>query len=138
MKPVALRALLIEDNPTDVLLLTHALEAVEQTTFTIEHATRLADGLARIAAADPPFDCILLDLSLPDETGLRTVQRAYEAAPHIPIVILTGLDDHELPFKAIRAGAQDYVTKETVDGPTLEHAILCALQRQQILNQPGD
>lgn len=129
MKPLDLHLLLIEDNTTDALLLAQYLQEADRATFTLTHVQRLGEGLEALTAGS--FDAILLDLSLPDESGMDTLHRVYQAAPETPIVVLTGMDDQELPFQALRAGAQDFVTKETMAEPALEHALLCAVQRHR-------
>src|SRR5919206_605198 len=88
------RVLLIEDNPGDVRLLREALLEAGTRKFSLTVAERLEEGLTRLSEKD--FDVVLLDLSLPDAEGLDTVTRAHEAAPQVPIVVLTGTDDEEL------------------------------------------
>jgi DNA-binding NarL/FixJ family response regulator len=54
-------------------------------------------------------DILLLDMGLPDEHGLGAVPRAGCAAPSVPIIVLTGLDDEALAAEAMKEGAQDYL-----------------------------
>ena len=64
-----------------------------------------------------PVDIILLDLGLPDAQGLGAVRRAHVAAPRIPLVVLTGLDDESLAAQALQEGAQDYLVKGQIETP---------------------
>jgi signal transduction histidine kinase len=86
---------------------------------------------ARELLARRSFDVVLLDLSLPDSRGLLTVEHANAAAPELPIVVLTGLDDEETGIEAVRRGAQDYLVKGQFDGRLLGRAIHYAMERKQ-------
>jgi len=124
-----LRVLIVEDNPGDARLLQEVLR--ESRSFQPEwlHVTRLADGLA--AMRETPLDLVLLDLSLPDARGIEAVVRTHAAAPHLPIVILTGLDDEVTARAAIGEGAQDYLVKGQLDHHLLARAILYAVERSR-------
>jgi DNA-binding response OmpR family regulator len=122
------KILLIEDNPADARLLREAFSELRQGLFQLEHATRLALGLERLEKS--PFDAVLLDLSLPDGQGIDNVSRVREAAPAPPIIVLTGFDDDRTALQAVRAGAQDYLVKDQIDGPLLARAIQYAIERK--------
>jgi DNA-binding response OmpR family regulator len=72
-----------------------------------------------------------LDLKLPDAEGLDTVVNVRAHAPHIPLIVLTGLDDEAAGAAAVDAGAQDYLVKGQVDGGQLARAIRYAIGRRQ-------
>jgi DNA-binding NtrC family response regulator len=74
---------------------------------------------------------ILLDLSLPDSHGYETFTRMMAAAPDIPIVVMSGLDDETVAMQAVRAGAQDYLPKGQADGNLLARAIRYAIERKE-------
>ena len=74
--------------------------------------------------------CVLLDLSLPDATRLEALMQLRAAAPDVPIVILTGLQDELLAVKAVQEGAQDYLVKGRVDGHALGRSITYAVERK--------
>ena len=101
--------LLVEDNPSDALLLQHLLDSQYPGQYTI--ATTETLGEAKAIIAREAFDAVLLDLSLPDAQGLETIGRLAEAAPNLPIVVLTGLADEEVAMEAVRRGAEDYLIK---------------------------
>ena len=126
-----IRVLLIEDNPGDARLITEALRDVAAPSgvpgFELACADRLSTGLARLA--DGSIDVVLLDLSLPDGSGLTTLARLRAAVPEVPVVVLTGLDDEELAVRAVREGAQDYLVKGQAESALLGRAIRYAVER---------
>lgn len=125
-----IRVLLVEDNPGDVRLIREALNEVRHAHIKMEHADCLQAAQTILTAQE--FDLILLDLSLPDSSGLATVEKTSDAAPDTPIVILTGLDDVNTGIQAVRAGAQDYLVKGEVTGHLLVRAIRYAIERQRM------
>ena len=92
------RVLLVEDNPGDVRLVKDALSEQEGEGFTLTCVSRLGEALKQLAVES--FDAILLDLGLPDAQGPDVVQAVLEAAPEIPIVVLSGLQDEALAVEA--------------------------------------
>ena len=124
-----IRALLVEDNSGDALLLQHMLRRAGADEIRLEHVETLGKALERLAAGG--LDVVLLDLSLPDETGLRTVERALKGSPGTPIVVLTGYADESLGTRAVETGAQDYLVKGEVDARGLLRAIRYALLRRR-------
>ncbi len=93
-------------------------------------AKTLAEGIASARSSKP--DAVLLDLSLPDSSGLATVQAMRAALPGVPIVVLTGRDDHVLATAALQAGAQDYLVKGKFDHDALGRAVRNALVREAL------
>ena len=133
MNPLPIRLLLVEDGAADALLLQYMLAEVNEESFQVTHVELMADAIARLA--NEPFDAILLDLSLPDSRGLGTVAQVNAAAPHLPIVVMTGLDDKDTGMEALRQGAQDFLTKGQVGGRLLGRAIRYAMERKQTERQ---
>ncbi|MBI5121512.1 MAG: PAS domain-containing protein [Rhodospirillales bacterium] len=123
-----MNVLLVEDNPGDARLVQMALGAETLVEFDIVHVDSLSRAKEQLQAG--PVDAILLDLSLPDSFGMNTVRSVMEAAPMVPIVVLTGLDDAEVGYKAVKEGAQDYLVKGHTDGDQLRRAILYAEYRK--------
>jgi diguanylate cyclase (GGDEF)-like protein len=124
------KILLIEDNPGDVRLLREALLEAGTRKFSLTVSECLEEGLACLSEKD--FDVVLLDLSLPDAEGLDTVTRAHEAAPQVPIVVLTGTDDEELAVQAVQSGAQDYLVKGQIQSTLLVRALRYAIERNRL------
>jgi len=124
----SIRVLLVEDSPTDADLLAIALEDIASASFEIDTVETLAAGQQRLS--EHPYDVVLLDLNLPDSYGVETCERAHQAAPLVPIIVLTGLADEERALAAFKVGAQDYLVKGLCDGPLLARAIRYAIERQ--------
>ncbi len=80
--------------------------------------------------ADHAVDIVLLDLGLPDTQGLEAIRRAHSAAPGVPLVVLTGLDDESLAVQALQLGAQDYLIKGQIEQRGLMRALRYAIERK--------
>jgi DNA-binding response OmpR family regulator len=98
-----LRVLIVEDNPADVDLVRDALPETGLMRFHSESVPRLSAALARLAAGG--IDFVITDLGLPDSQGLATFRRLHQAAPALPIIVLTGNDDQETAIAAVGEGA---------------------------------
>jgi len=133
MEKPAVRVLLVEDNVGDARLIELALAAARWTRFELERVDTLAAALAR--ASQGGIDVMLLDLSLPDSSGIQTLREAYAQAREIPIVVFTGLDDDELAFNAVNEGAQDFLVKGRADTELLDRSIRYAIERHRALEQ---
>ena len=121
--------LLIEDNPGDARLVREALSNGRGTIFTLEYADRLALGLERLRR--PGVHVVLLDLSLPDSQGVETIRRLHTHAPEVPIIALSGIQDHRVIESAVRNGAEDFLVKGTFSCDLLGRAIGYAIDRRQ-------
>jgi DNA-binding NarL/FixJ family response regulator len=125
-----IRVLLVEDSPSDGQLLCELLQDYPPQRFALEHAERLETAIR--LAAEKPFDVVLLDLTLPDSTGLDTCRRMRRAAPHVPIVVLTGVDDETMALEAMRQGVEDYLIKgQIVHGSTIGRTVRYAVERKR-------
>jgi signal transduction histidine kinase len=93
-------------------------------------ARTLAEGIA--TAQSVMVDVILLDLSLPDSSGLDTVRALRAAVSNVPIVVLTGNDEHTVAIQAIESGAQDFLIKGEFDQDMLGRALRYALVRSKL------
>jgi len=126
-----MRVLLIEDNPGDKRLLQEALKEIENVQIELEWADRLSKGIELLE--NKTFDAILLDLSLPDSTGIDTFNSIHKKAPLIPILVLTGLNSEEIATKAVKAGAQDYLVKGNFSGSLLVRALRYSIERTKLI-----
>jgi diguanylate cyclase (GGDEF)-like protein len=124
--------LLVEDNPGDARLIKEMLAgpAYFGVTYQLSQAESLNAAIQ--ACSNNRFDVILLDLNLPDSSGLATLENLNGLFPHIPIIVLTGLNDTELTMLSVRQGAQDYVTKEECTSQLLTRVIYYAIERKRI------
>ncbi|MBI1200413.1 MAG: response regulator [Phenylobacterium sp.] len=119
--------LLVEDNPADAETVRTLLNEADSDLYRVEHAGRLSEAVAILKAE--PVDVVLLDLNLPDCTGLDSVRAVHEAAGGAPIVVLTGVGDDRLGQACMDAGAQDYLEKDDVRSRNLLRAIGYAITR---------
>jgi serine phosphatase RsbU (regulator of sigma subunit) len=124
------RILLVEDSRMFFEMTREMLACAEGTTFVLEWADRVTAGLRRLGTEK--FDLVLLDLSLPDSDGLSTFIRVHNFAPHVPIIVLTGLDDETLAVQSVRRGAQDYLLKPDLNIRTLLRAVRYAIERHRL------
>ena len=123
--PELKRLLLVEDDRADAYILCRLLES--DTLLTVEHVEDLAGGLERLG--ETAYDCVLLDLALPDSLGLDTFRQVHRQFPDVPVVVLSGDDDEQLAVHTVRDGAQDYLVKGRFDAGLLVRAIRYAVER---------
>lgn len=119
----------IEDNPGDVDLVGSLLEEQDVEDYAVEAAESLEDAIASLETRE--FDLVLLDLFLPDCTGLETFLRLRSHQNNVPVVVLSGLADVDSAMAAVREGAQDYLSKNELSAGLLTHTIRYALLRSQ-------
>jgi len=124
-----IRILLIEDNPDDRIVVERSLRSDVQSYF-ITASDCVAESLPLLD--ERMADLTLLDLGLPDSTGLESFHRLRAQAPDVPIIILTGEADQGTAREAVRNGAQDYLIKGQLEGNLLLHAVHYAAQRHAL------
>ncbi len=129
MKHETINILLIEDNPEDARLFGELLKEEARGSYHLAQVDRLLIGLARLAADD--FDVVFLDLGLPDSKGMDTLKAITKNAVHLPVIVITGLDDESTAIAALRNGAQDYLLKEKIDGSVLWRVLRYSIERKQ-------
>ncbi len=128
---MSVRILLIEDNAGDARLLRETLKEHPRESFEITHITSLGELFD--IPIDDGFEVVILDLNLPDSSGLETFEKARYQLPNFPIIPLTGLEDEALAGKLLQMGAQDYLVKGSVSGPfLLERTIRYSIERFQL------
>jgi two-component system cell cycle response regulator len=125
-----LRILLVEDNPRHAQLLeelmgTEGVAFAGAPPYELIHVQALAPGLEHLAGGG--VDVVLLDLSLPDATGLDALMRVRERSPDVPVITLMGLNDSGLGAQAVQAGAQDYLSKGKMTASLLARSIRYAV-----------
>jgi Flp pilus assembly CpaE family ATPase len=130
-----LTVLLIEDSPQYAQLVQHWLAHVAGSAGFVLHWTdSLADGMSRLERGG--VDVILLDLGLPDCSGMDTFKQTRSHAPRTPIVILSSADSEALALQMIQEGAEDYLVKSTCDAETLARAVRRAVVRRKSFINP--
>ena len=130
--PPPIRLLLVEDNPPDRKLVEITLAAGLAGDHTLESFESLAPALAQLEHRDESgFDLVLLDLQLPDCSGLDSLRRVRKADQDMPVVVLSGQDEKGLALAAVSEGADDYVLKGSFDEDSLVRAVRFAMERSQ-------
>lgn len=104
--------LLVEDSNEDAFLVSRTIDKHLPGQFHVTHMGMMADAKTYVNEHKADIDLILLDLGLPDTSnGRDTFEHMKEYAPEIPIVVLTGMEDHDLALSLVREGAEDFVNK---------------------------
>lgn len=122
--------LFVEDNARDARLIHEMFKEQGSYTTTLMHVESMCD--AEKYLAEHGVDVILLDLALPDAQGLQALQRAHAAAPRVPLVVLTALDDESLAEQALQEGAQEHLIKGQIDARGLFRALRYAVERKSM------
>ena len=122
------RLLLVEDNPGDARLLREMFNEPGSQHIAVTHVESMIEAEKHLAEGGT--EIILLDLGLPDAQGLEAVRRAVAAAPRIPLVVLTGMDDESLAGQALKEGAEDYLIKGQIETRGLLRALRYAIERK--------
>ena len=126
-----IKVLIIEDNNGDAALIREMLSEIREIQFDIVRFENLGGGLEFLE--HNKTDVVLLDLSLPDSHGLQTFIKLHEKFSAIPAILLTGLNDEELAYNSVQAGAQDYLVKGVIDSTLLSRSILYSIERARLL-----
>jgi diguanylate cyclase (GGDEF)-like protein len=127
-----IEVLLVEDNPGDARLVREMLHEDDASEFTLSQVSLVRDAVERLTGGPDEVDAILLDLSLPDESGLDTLRRVLACAGRAGVVVMTGAGDEEMGIAAMQEGAQDYLVKGQVDSRALKRALRFAIKRQSM------
>jgi len=126
-----IRLLIVEDDFDDVYLIKEYLKSDTYIDYSYHHAKTLASALELIPIE--PFDLILLDLGLPDAEGFESLKALIQVDSSIPVVVLTGVNDHEIGREAIQHGAEDYIPKSIANTLLLSRSINYAIERHRLL-----
>lgn len=128
----ALKVLVVEDSLADARLLREALKDANAP-VELNFVSTLAEAEQTVRSA--AYDCVLLDLGLPDANGVDNVQRIRAANRTQTVVIMTGLDSEEAALGTLQRGAQDYLVKGRYDGAFIVRVIRRAMERNRVLNE---
>ncbi len=134
MEHTPTRVLLIEDSQTYAALVRQMLKS-QSGSFEVVWAGTLAEGIRCLTAERP--DVVLLDLTLPDSQGLRTLAAVRAAAGPTPVVVLTVVDDEEVAVSALKEGAADYLVKGEVTARWLGKSLELAIDRARAEAERG-
>jgi diguanylate cyclase (GGDEF)-like protein/PAS domain S-box-containing protein len=122
--------LLLEANPADEKLIREVLAATRDNPFQLECVQNLSDGLARLRKGG--IRAVVADLFLPDSQGIETLDKLSLAAPCVPILVLSSLDDEGIASQAVQHGAQEYILKKNLDRYWLPRALRNMIDRNAV------
>ena len=132
MTDIVPRILLIDDDADSFVITRGLLAGTGKSNFELDWAGTFEEGLA--ALRQGRHVACLLDFRLGARTGLELLGLAVADGCRVPIIMMTGQDDHQTDLQAMRAGAADYLVKDALDAARLERAIRYAVERQQLLD----
>ncbi|VTT96481.1 response regulator with -like aaa-type and dna-binding domains : Response regulator with CheY-like receiver, AAA-type ATPase, and DNA-binding domains OS=Singulisphaera acidiphila (strain ATCC BAA-1392 / DSM 18658 / VKM B-2454 / MOB10) GN=Sinac_1278 PE=4 SV=1: Response_reg: Sigma54_activat: HTH_8 [Gemmataceae bacterium] len=122
--------LVIDDEPA----IRHAFQKAFAAPIVVRTATTAAEGLAAVAAAAP--DVVVLDVHLPDATGLDTFRRLRAIDARIPVILVTGHGTTDLAIQAMTEGVYEYALKP-LELPDLRRLIDRALRSAELMRTPA-
>jgi signal transduction histidine kinase len=128
----SLVVLVIEDNPGDFTLVEEFLFDQIESPF-IVNAHNYKEAVEIIGSGDHAFDIILLDLSLPDKTGMPLIEEIIEISAKVPVVVLTGYADLTFGVKSLAMGISDYILKDELTALSLYKSIVYSIERKRII-----
>jgi signal transduction histidine kinase len=125
--------LIIDDSEEDRLIYTRALQKIPDVKYNITESNNGEEGLFRIQEVLP--SCILLDYSMPGQSGLEVLKNIHDTYPFIAIIMLTGQGDAMVAVNAMKNGAQDYMPKELITSELLKKSIQNAIEKVELQKQ---
>jgi signal transduction histidine kinase/CheY-like chemotaxis protein len=131
IKEPVLRILLIEDNPGDIIIIRELLK-LSGTRFKLTVAHSVTESINLLRSGN--YDIILLDLGLPDSSGLETLREFVFLETGTPVVVMTGLDDEDMALASLRYGAQDYLVKNRFGSENILKSIKYSIERKKLEN----
>jgi diguanylate cyclase (GGDEF)-like protein len=123
------RALLIEDDPRQVRHVRQAVGSFSPQSLDLSCARHFEDALAILESTQ--VDVILLDATLPGMMHIDALSHLKQRCREIPIITLNDGNDLSMAVEALQAGAQDCLTKASLNGERLVTSIRYAIERQQ-------
>lgn len=109
---VPMQVLMVDDSSADLLIASKVIERSKPTDapVTIQSVATMAAAESRLRQSR--FDCVLLDLHLPDGRGAQNVRTLRELAPDTPVVVLSGSESPAVKDEVMGSGASAYVWKK--------------------------
>src|SRR3569833_862638 len=122
--------LVIEDNPGDFALVEEfLLEQIE--VVSLFRAENYKEAREALISAGVIYDVVLLDLSLPDKTGIPLIREIVELCSSMPVIVLTGYTDLSFGGNSLALGVSDYILKEELSPTFLYKSILYSIERKR-------
>ena len=129
-----IHVLVIEDSKTDMLFTIEMLRR-SNSSINIHQANSLASGIEICKKLE--IGLVLLDLTLPDSSGVETVERFRHLLPDLPLVVLTGMSKDEVSERTLAAGADSFVSKQALTPHRMERTIFVTLSRHRHFRPNG-
>lgn len=126
--------LVVEDSKADMILTLNLVHRANPSVM-IHQAASLAEAFP--ICREKPIDTVLLDLTLPDSTGIDTIVRFREQCKEVPLAVLTGLSEEQASSESLMAGADTFISKEELSARRMERVIFITLSRCGAANRPA-
>jgi len=120
--------LIVEDSPLHARIMMTMLGDIGIPDYKVGSVPQLSDALTLIEKWQP--DCILLDLTLPDASGIEAVEAIVAVVPEVPVIVVSSHDDPQIAVDAVRAGAQEFMLKWPSDSVAFGSLVSLALARR--------
>lgn len=130
-----LKLLVVEDNPLDQKLFSKFLSKSDLASSQVVFVKRLSDAKEQLEGRS--FDVIVLDLGLPDSSGIDTFYKLKGICENTACIIMSGLADEEVAKTAVADGAHDYLCKAKINPESLVRSIRYAVKRQAARKRLG-
>src|ERR1700761_9120120 len=126
-----MRVMIVDDNPGDFALLEdfllNKIENVE-----ISWAKNFKEAKEMLSKTKNQFDVVLLDLSLPDKTGMPLIKEILERCLTMPVIVITAYSDIDFALESLTIGISDYLLKEELTATSLYKSILYSCERKKV------
>jgi diguanylate cyclase (GGDEF)-like protein len=123
-----IKILLIDDDEEDYIITKDIISGIKDQEYTIDWISSFEKALLEIQK--DMYDVFLIDYNLGIKTGLDLIDAALEINRNTPIIILTGVDNHEIDLLAMKKGASDFLKKDKIDAEILERSIRYAIEKK--------
>lgn len=123
--------LVVEDNPGDFILIREYLEE-QFSDLHIDHARKYVEAVEHLNKGEFRYDVVLLDLTLPDNTGEGLINDIIQLCPNIPVIVLTGFSDLDFSIKSLSLNISDYLLKDDINSFSLYKSIKYNMERKKI------
>jgi PAS domain S-box-containing protein len=124
-----MKILLVEDNPGDARLIQEMVKQAGAAQYELVVEGTLEGALSSLRKGS--FNMVLLDLNLPDSSGIATMKSIQRNASHIALIVITGLSDDAIAIESLKMGAEDFLVKGKFDGSLLVRSLRYAIERKR-------
>ena len=115
------KILLVEDDEDDYMITKTLIAEIRNWRGILEWVSSYEEALQKLKSNE--YDVYLFDYRLGEKTGIDLLKKAVESGCKVPIILLTGQDDHDVDIEAMRLGASDYLVKDEINVQLIERSI---------------